>query len=291
MKALRIALLLLFAVGGLTAWHDPAHGRITRAALLSLPPAARQQWAAESDRLISRYCLYPDIYGGAKPDEKARMKIFCEVAGRPIHNVTWKRAEDLQSLEYLLRNIIESIRSGNSVAAAQYAGTLAHYLEDSTCPAHALTPANLNLMLDMLPPPPGKADVKLHTVIERSTPEFDLGSRAPQMAGQTVSQAAASLLDRVYAAIRVNRAGLIELVPAVYADDQATMDRFRLKAATAGAEVLADAYYTAFVLAGEIAITARHRSDRLVIHKYRSAFLSANSPTGSFSSSSKLMVW
>jgi hypothetical protein len=234
------------------AWHDPVHELITRAAIQSLPQALQQQWAAEIPQLTGRYCLYPDMYANADAAEKARLKLFCEVGGRPIHNVTWKRAEDLESLEYLLRNVSDHIRSRDSATAAQYAGTLAHIIEDSTCPAHALTPPDspLNIMRDLLPPPPAKSDIRLHTVIERSSPDFSLGSRPPRSAGGTASEAAASLLDRIYAAIRVNRAGLIELITATYAEDQPAMDRFRVNAARAGAEILSDAYYTAFSLAG-----------------------------------------
>ena len=120
-------MLFFFLAHRVTAWHDPVHELITRVALQSLPPSMRQHWAAEFSKLTSRYCLYPDIYHNAEPAEKTRMKAFCEVGGRPIHNVTWKRAEDIQSLEYLLRNVADGMRSGDGAAAAQYAGTLAHF--------------------------------------------------------------------------------------------------------------------------------------------------------------------
>ena len=251
MRAAPIAALCLLGTGVIFAWHDPVHALITRAALLSLPTEMRRFWGAETKDMITRYCLYPDEYYGATPERKAAMRPYCEVKGRPIHNVTWKRDEDIESLEYLLGNLVEKIRARDVAAAAQYAGTLAHMLEDSTCPAHALTPPDspLNIMRDLLPPPAGKENIKLHTVIERSAPEFDLGSRAPRSAGATVPQAAANLLDLTYAAIKSNRANLIELVRATYSDDGQTLDRFRHKASVTGAELLADAYYTAFVLA------------------------------------------
>lgn len=248
---LRIAFLAALAAGSLPAWHDPVHARITRAALRSLPPGMQRQWAAEADQLISRYSLYPDIYANASPEERASIQTYCEVAGRPIHNVTWKHAEDTASLEYLLDHLVAAIRSGNASAGARYAGTLAHFIEDSTCPAHALLPQDspLNLMKELLPPPPGKEKIVLHTIIEHSSPEFDLGSRPSQAAGASVPAAADALLNRVYAAIHANRGDLIQLVRAVYADDQQTMDQLRLKGARAGAEILADAYRTAFDLA------------------------------------------
>jgi hypothetical protein len=252
MTSARIAVVCLLGASIALAWHDPAHARITQAALRSLPAQMRQFWTAQMDALITRYSLYPDEYHGATSERKAAMREYCEVKGRPIHNVTWKRGEDIESLEYLLGKLIEGIRSGDAPGTAQYAGTLAHMLEDSTCPAHALTPPDspLNTMRDLLPPPPGKQDIKLHTVIEHSTPEFDLGSRAPRMAGSNVPQAAASLLDRTYAAIKSNRADLIDVVRAAYQEDERTLDKFRHKASVAGAELLSDAYYTAFTLAG-----------------------------------------
>lgn len=247
----RLAALAVLAAGSMMAWHDPVHARITRAALESLPTGMQRQWASESERLIVRYSLYPDIYANAGPQDRARMKVYCEVAGRPIHNVTWKRPEDMSSLEYLLNNVVAAIRARDGAAGAQFAGTLAHLIEDSTCPAHALLPQDspLNLMKELLPPPPEKRDIVLHSVIEHSSPEFDLGARVPEAVGTTVNNAAGALLDRIYAAIHANRGDLIELVRAVYADDERTVDRFRLKGARVGAEILADAYRTAFVLA------------------------------------------
>src|SRR3954447_11128041 len=140
MRVAPIAALCLLGAGVAFAWHDPVHALITRAALLSLRPEMREFWVSETNNLIARYCLYPDEYYGANAERKAAMRPYCEVKGRPIHNVTWKRAEDIESLEYLLGNLVEKIRSRDVAGAAQYAGTLAHILEDSTCPAHALTP-------------------------------------------------------------------------------------------------------------------------------------------------------
>jgi YVTN family beta-propeller protein len=286
MRVLPVAAVCLLSAVICFGWHDPVHALITRAALFALPLEMRQFWSAETDRLIARYCLYPDEYHGAAAERKAAMRPYCEVKGRPIHNVTWKRAEDIESLEYLLANLVEKIRSRDVAAAAQYAGTLAHILEDSTCPAHALTPPDspLNTMLDLLPPPSGKEDIKLHTVIERSAPEFDLGSRAPRSAGSSITAAAANLLDRTYAAIKSNRADLIELVRASYAGDAQSMDKFRHKASVVGAELLSDAYYTAFLLAGNPAERADARARQVPRDLANGAYLLPNgwvlSPAG-----------
>jgi hypothetical protein len=239
LKSVAACALLLVSPG--SAWHDPVHARITRAALGSLPPEMQRKWEAQAERLIVEYSLYPDAYHNAAPEVRAAMRPYCEVRGRAIHNVTWKRNEDIESLEYTMAGIVTSMRGSNTDAAVKYAGVLAHLLEDSTCPAHALIPMDspLNLMKELLPPPPDKARIVLHTVIENSSPEFDLGTRAPHR------ETAQTLLDRCYAVIRQNRGSLIELVRDVYADDREGMDRFRLRSARVGAELLADAYYSA----------------------------------------------
>ncbi|HYM10412.1 MAG TPA: zinc dependent phospholipase C family protein [Bryobacterales bacterium] len=252
MRRLAFPLLVAFLALPCLAWHTPVHQHITEAAWESLPAALRGKLAAEEKNLIERYCLYPDDYRNAGAAEREKMRVYCERPdGQPIHNVTWQRSDDLASLAYTLNGMIRATRAGDTRAAAQHAGVLAHFLEDSTCPAHSLYPMDspLELMKDLLPPPASKRDIQLHTVIETSAPAFDLASRAPQSAGSSVAEAAQNLLDRAYRAIRHNRAGLIELVRAAYADDEATMNRFRLEAARTGGGLLADACYTSLRLA------------------------------------------
>jgi hypothetical protein len=243
---------LLLSAAGL-AWHDPVHELITRNALGSLPARMQQKWAPFADRLAREYSLYPDRIHGAKEPELSRLRLYCvKPDGKPIHNITWEPEDDVKSLAYSLHGIIEAMRGGRIDVATQHAGVLAHFLEDSTCPAHALIPADspLHSMRDRLAPPEQR-EIQLHPAIERSAPAFDLAGRAPQRAGSSVPQAAEALLERCYVIVRHNRENLETLVKAVYAGDSATVDRMRLEAARRGAELLADAYYTAFLLAEE----------------------------------------
>ena len=237
----RIAICAAAALQISTAWHDPVHARITRAALASLPTAMQKLWAAQAGRLIREYSLYPDTYAHVTSQTRDEMQRFCEVRGRPIHNITWDGREDIESLNYLREGIVASMRAGDAEEAARFAGVLAHFLEDSTCPAHALVPADspLDLMKVILPPPADKKDLQLHRLIEASSPEFDLGTRAP------VRTTSGPLLQRCYRIVKENRWDLKEIVALLYADDQAGLNRYRLRAARAGAELLADAYYTA----------------------------------------------
>ncbi len=159
------------------AWHTPVHQMMTAVALSALPAEARQQWGGEAAKLAEDYSLYPDTYANISEDERQKIRPFCEWNGVRIHNVSWNRAQDLAMLGYLRKSIKASLEAGDIHAAAQYAGTLAHFIEDSTSPSHALMPwdSQLGLVRDMLGAPAAKADVKLHAAIEHSAPQVQLG--------------------------------------------------------------------------------------------------------------------
>lgn len=218
---------------------------ITAAALRSLPAGAAFFGLEESEKLVKEYCLYPDLYHGAQPDAHERMRVFCEFEGKPIHHLSWTRAKDLALIRHLRGALTAAIRAGNAGDAARYAGTLAHVLEDATCPAHALMPFDspLNLIRDLLAPPAERRDVPLHKVIEASSPEVDLAGRAPR----TLDDAA--LLDALYAGVRSTRSMLLQVARAAYEGDEKGMDPGRRQASLTGARLLADALYSAHAAA------------------------------------------
>lgn len=233
-------------------WHTPVHNLITGAALQSLPARLRAFWEPEAANLVNKYCIYPDMYHNAAPAVRDTMRLYCETAsGKVIHNVSLKREEDLALAEHVINGIAESVRNGNPNRAAQFAGVLAHLVEDSTCPAHALygIDTQLELLKDLAPPPPDKRSLRLHTIIEESAPHFDLGSRVPEVLGTTPTSIAERMLDRIYATVRFNRGQLLEVAQAVYVNDETTMNRHRLEAARTGAHILADALYSSQLLA------------------------------------------
>jgi hypothetical protein len=275
MRALRSALFFVMVASSASAWHTPPHQQITRAALDSLPVALQEKLGLEKEMIIWVNCMYPDRYRGLAqqgpekdpnpgPRDRAQMKIYCEMPdGRQIHNVTQNRAEDLASFEHLLQSIATEVRRDNITAAACYMGTLAHLIEDSCSPAHAgslpLAVAELRQKQTLPNPPPWVGRLtehgdplpagNLHAAIELTLLPFHLRGRAPVSAGMTLAEAAPKLLDRCYAIVEENRNDLVEMVRATYANDLPVMEKIRSRAARKAAELLADAYYTALVLA------------------------------------------
>jgi hypothetical protein len=274
LRCLRFALPGTFAIAAF-AWHTPPHQQITRAALDSLPTSLQEKLGIEKDVVIWINCMYPDRYRGLAqqgpekdpnpgPRDRAALKPYCEMPdGRPIHNVTQNRAEDIASFEHLLRSIGEQFHRNDVTDAARYMGTLAHLIEDSCSPAHAaslpLAVAELRQGQSLPNPPPWVGRLNehggtltagnLHAAIELTVLPFNLHGRAPELAGNTVEEAAPKLLDRCYAIVQENKADLMEMIRATYANDLPVMERIRSRAARQAAELLADAYFTALTLA------------------------------------------
>jgi hypothetical protein len=267
--------LVPFLASAALGWHTPPHQQITRAALDSLPTPLQELLGLEKDMVIWVNCMYPDRYRGLArqgpekdpnpgPRDRAELKKYCEMPdGRVIHNVTRNRAEDLASFEHLMRSIGAEIRRNNITAAARYMGTLAHLIEDSCSPAHAaplpLAVAELRGRQPLPNPPPWVGRLNehggtltagnLHAAIELTVLPFHLHGRPPELAGKTIAEAAPTLVDRCYAIVDENKADLVEMVRATYANDVPVMDRIRSRAARKAAELLADAYFTALTLA------------------------------------------
>ena len=146
----------------------------------------------------------------------------------------------------------DAMRAGELEVAAKHAGVLAHFLEDSTCPAHALIPADsaLQSMSDRFAPP-DQADVETAPCDRAQCPGFRSGRTRAATDWRVRVADRRRLLERCYVIVRGNRENLETLVKAIYAGDEATVDRMRRDAARRGAELLADAYYSAFLFAGE----------------------------------------
>lgn len=273
-----LAFALLAAATRLAAWHTPPHQQITRAALDSLPTAMQERLGLEKDIVIWVNCMYPDRYRGLAqegperdpnpgPRQRADLKTYCEMPdGRAIHNVTQNRAEDLASFEYLLQSIVSEMRRNDVTRAARYMGTLSHLIEDSCSPAHAdslprvVSELRKQQPIPNAPPWVGRLNEhgnpltagNLHAAMELTVLPFNLAGRAPERAGGTVAEAVPHLVDRCYAIVAENRDDLLEMVRATYADDLRAMERIRSRAARKAAELLADACYTALVIAEDV---------------------------------------
>jgi len=237
-------LVWLALAGSAWAWDTAPHRKMTQAALESLPAKLRARLGAEAAALGEIYCMLPDRYlemerhgfvrKGAGPQSAQEIRVYCvRPDGGAIHSAAFRRDEDMASMMYLFDGILRSLSEGRNADAAKYMGTLAHFLEDSLSPPHAVA-----------------EPVEVHGAIERSMPQFSLGGRVARPLAEHVLEAAEAILDRCYAAAEQNRKDLPAMVKAAKAGDERTLDVYRLRAGRAAAELVADAFCTLLMLAG-----------------------------------------
>ena len=235
-------LALLLAGGTCRAWDTTPHRGITKAALDSLPKTLVARLGAESKPLIEIYCLYPDRYEEMSqfgfvrksdgPKDVSEIVAYCvRPDGAAIHGATGDWETDAASLVYLFERILTNLAAKRPGEAAQFAGVLAHFIEDSLSPPHAAS-----------------TDSRMHALIERSVPEFTLGTRAPRKAGDHLLPAARAIFDQIYAAAERNRESLPAIVAAASNNDQEALNGYRLRAGRRAAEILADALFTLFTM-------------------------------------------
>jgi hypothetical protein len=230
---LRLLIWLALALVPCDAWDTAPHRKITKAALDSLP----NLFGAEAAPLIDLYCIYPDRYvemeqfgfarKGNGPRGASEIREYCvRPDGQAIHGITGDRESDLKSLVYLFQQI-SSQRAGE---AAKFAGVLSHFVADSLSPPHSVDAGRLLELAERY----DGAGVNIHGWIERSVPEIVVDARRLPSSPRLV-------LDACYQGAAQNRNDLPDIVRAACMRDETTLNRYRLRAGTRAAVILADA--------------------------------------------------
>ncbi len=240
---------IVFNAQNAFGWGAP-HGPITQAALNVLPAWQGKALGAEREQLGRLYCIIPDLVHTRKD-----LAPYAMMDSRP--NVTYlvnlhlpaSPSENLDILRYFLDRAVNALQTNAVADAARYAGTLAHLLEDWSCPAHSVPKDNMfTLFKQFLPPSEEHRYTLLHGPVEGGTFPVDLGSYRPQLLGATADEAAFNLLRRSQESIVFARGQVIPIIQALYAGDTETCNAAQQKAALVGARLTADALYTLLCL-------------------------------------------
>jgi hypothetical protein len=230
-------------------WGGP-HAAITKAGLETLPTEQKALLGDELARLISTYCIIPDIIHKDKT-----LAPFATIYSSPgvicpanLH-LPAQQQENFKILLYFMGKAVAALRDGDISQAAKFTGTLCHAIEDWSCPAHVAPGDNMfTLFQQFLPPPDSIKNKLLHGPIEANKLNVIIPDHTPQLLGTTIDEAAFRLLHRVNEGTVLARAQIIPIIQGIYTGDTNAVIAAQMKSAIAGARLVADAVHTIIAL-------------------------------------------
>ena len=232
-----------------SGWGGP-HAAITKAGLETLPTKQKTLLGDELPRLVSTYCIIPDIIH--KDKSLAPFAIIYSSPGvvcpANLH-LPAQQPENFKILRYFMGKAVAALRNGDISQAAKFTGTLCHAIEDWSCPAHVAAGDNMfTLFQQFMPPPDSMKNKLLHGPIEANKLNVVIADHKPQLLGTTVDEAAFRLLHRVNEGTVLAREQIIPIIQGIYAGDTNTVIAAQMKSALLGARLVADAVYTIIAL-------------------------------------------
>lgn len=236
------------------------HNIITQAAMQALPEWQRELWQSEISNLAQTYSLYGDDYW----IDKKNIGPFFELPDGTVPACAigvlrdkkhYAQAVDFWEspfydrciclFKYFMGQIAENIRKGDILSAAKFAGSAAHYLEDSGAPPHAADNGDIEFVKDCLEIPEKFKAFPLHALMELSPAPFLIDGYQPRLYGLTLDEAAGNFIERYIELVLHARKFILPMAECVFKEDHARASELSRLAAVKTAEVFADYVYTA----------------------------------------------
>ena len=265
-----LGVLSFFLSGELYAWGP--HGEITATAVNRLPSWQRELLAKIMVRdlvysqkpeagdfcekslasWLSIYCWYPDWQKDIKWNKAFKRWKLPEdfpdkwnlyyynrdpSTGEYVYGGTHLAPHVYRPIKPVFRQVIKEWRQGHILEGCKFAGVLSHYIEDATCPSHAVPLAY---------PDHGVEDMPFDPSVEKALADYE-----PGLLGQDVEEACNVLYKSVVdGSEEVKPLGKL-MVDARKKGDVAAWHEEGAKAMITGAKIVADMLHTAMALSKE----------------------------------------
>ena len=229
--------ILLFSAWSAWAWGGDNHQRISRAALQLLPEREKEMLGPAADSLIEKYCLYPDWYRSALREENLeKIERYKPYVHLPLLQELGKWHKNMDSdseicfyiAATLMHQAVIHLRGDDPLEAAQYMGSLVHFIEDNACPVHVVAD---KLLAELMPVPDELQPLRLHGAVEGPPFPIDVSGYEVSVLGTNVVEAAAAFYPRFLQIRRSGRAQSISIVQAIYRGDEHSANVGRARAA------------------------------------------------------------
>lgn len=237
------------------------HRTLTHAALETLPAWERDLMRPHQEALETVYCMYGDNYfidpktigpfiempDGRLPMDPWEIRHFRK-EGPGLDFYTCGYYELMRdAFEYFSARCIEQVQQGDYDTFARFLGSIAHVIQDSGTPAHAVgTNLGTDLKLVKLLYPckdPVKMAAQFHPILECRYESFTLDYR-PRLLGVTPAEISFRLLDRFTDMIEHAIGFVLPVLDAYYRDEDAILTQTLTRCGRFSSEVLADFIHT-----------------------------------------------
>lgn len=249
--------LLLISPSLALGWGGPHHF-ISQAAVEALPQWQQDLLKEQTKFFVGRYCMYPDVASA----EDAKPYIMPDAKLR-LH-IPETRAENQEVLDFYLPRVEQALKEGKLEEGMKWFGSLTHYLEDSSCPAHVrygmkafpagvVPMAYMEYVKQFMEVPPEKDFIAMHPAIDVCGFTLVQLQKAmegykPRLMGLSVPEVLFHLGQRHEDMITRTARQLIPMMQAYYKDDMEAFAQHGLTAATEGAQLVADLLFTMLCL-------------------------------------------
>ena len=237
----RILLAALLGVGifasDAAAWGP--HGKITEAALNTLPDAARWKAVLGNDQLKElshEYCSMSDMQGRSFNDYYYANDyvLIRQCPQQCVQMVRHDMPEVRQTFEPYFRRALQALRTETPINACRQIGPILHFVEDAGAPPHT------------------RVQIAHHHELESWVRDdrIVIPGYRPRLLGHTDDEALAGLLRRLDGLNKFSKARLLRALPLVSEPkpDRAKVEPIILESALESARVSADLLHTLFTL-------------------------------------------
>jgi len=234
------------------------HCRSGEIAFASLPAWQRRIWRNQAEA-IPTYCTIPD-QAFHDPIGKGPWTRYVDLPNnrRVPHGPTdddWTLCfmmgnynRDLHRywMTHYVKRIMVCAARGNHESAAKYAGTLAHFIQDSAVPGHN---TNNYLLADLFKPPKGQY-WNIHKIFDDDrVPDSFLKKAHPRLLGESVAEIVFHLEGEYERMIRHSRSRTQAIIGATYEGRRRKARRMLAECMNIATEIVTSVWYTALCVA------------------------------------------
>ncbi|MCX7825019.1 MAG: NPCBM/NEW2 domain-containing protein [Verrucomicrobiae bacterium] len=261
-RSLSLSFALLAACASQAFAWGTNHHHISQAAADLLPPWQREIIKDEIPPFVARYCLYPDVAGHA--DAKPYIMPVPPDAKALLHLPGGLERNKLV-FDYYLPRVVTLFRQGEVKEAMRFFGSVAHYLEDSSCPAHFAhgdiavpeggpTLSQPSFIAGLMLLPPDIETEPFHARIDAcpvSLAQLKAAVRGyrPRLLGASVDELIFHVLEQHHQMNARTQRLLIPMMQALGERNQSKFVKHGIIAAAEGARLLADVLYSVLSIA------------------------------------------